>query len=118
MRRAPIRSTSAPAESEPTAIGSVAKNAMRPVRAALPVVERTNHGSAMTATVLPISDTEWAAMSAKKGRRAPVWRDGVMTLHTRLFRHDAGPLLPLPACTMTLAKVRRELVTRSATESL
>ena len=71
MRRAPIRSTRAPAASEPSAIGRVAKNAMIPVRAALPVVESTNHGSAMTATVLPSSDTAWATISAYRGRRAP-----------------------------------------------
>jgi len=63
-RRAPTRSTTAPPKSAATASGIVAEKAASPVRAALPVVTRTNQGMASEATTVPASETASETMSA------------------------------------------------------
>jgi hypothetical protein len=63
-RRAPIRSTIGPPTIEPIASGTVVAKAAMPVRAGLPVVTSTNHGSATTATTFPSWETVFATTRA------------------------------------------------------
>lgn len=63
-RRSPTRSTTGPPAIAPSASGSVVANAVRPVRAALPVVTSTNQGNATIAATFPSSEIAFASTSA------------------------------------------------------
>jgi hypothetical protein len=69
VRAKPSRSTTAPPRKSAITVGGNVKNAVTPVSAALPVVSRTNQGTATCATTLPVSEMESEAKSAKRGRR-------------------------------------------------
>jgi hypothetical protein len=58
-----------PPKSAPNASGSVVKKAAIPVFVALPVVSRTNHGTATVASTLPMSETAFAAIRTSNGSR-------------------------------------------------
>ncbi len=49
-------------------MGKVIANAASPVRAALPVVSRTNHGTARMESMLPVVDRALAASKVMNGR--------------------------------------------------
>ena len=57
--------------------GTIAQAAARPALAVLPVLCRTNHGTARSVSALPVTDTTLAARTAASGERSAAAPPGV-----------------------------------------
>lgn len=64
MRRCPRRSTSVPPKKPATTEGNAIKNPTSPVLVALPVVTKTNQGTATIVMLFPTRDTALASRNA------------------------------------------------------
>src|SRR3954468_15217352 len=93
-RRRPTRSISVPAKAAETTTGSVEAKAASPVRAALPVDSRTNHGTASIESTLPVRETVFADSRTTSGRitqASPVpWSPGSERLDAPVRRPARG----------------------------
>src|SRR5215217_5599254 len=67
--RNPSLSTTTPPKNAASTVGRKLKNTASPVSAGLPVVTRTNHGTASCVTAFPVSEIASPAYSATRGIR-------------------------------------------------
>ncbi|CAM5570249.1 hypothetical protein SANTM175S_04157 [Streptomyces antimycoticus] len=72
-RLRPTRSMTGPPMTAETTTGRVAQKETNPALAALPVVSRTNHGTAISVSELPAMETVLAARTSMSGLRSPLF---------------------------------------------